>query len=42
MTSEFEQAMLCGGLLPNLETFPRFNHLVQDVEGTFLLNSRRK
>lgn len=23
MTSEFEQAILCGGLLANLETFPR-------------------
>lgn len=42
MTSEFEQAILCGGLLPNLETFPGSNHLVQNVKGTFLLNSQRK
>lgn len=41
MTFEFEQAM-CGGLLPNLETFPKSNLLVQNVEGIFLLNSHRK
>lgn len=41
-TCAFEQAVLSGGLFPNVGTLSRSNHLDQNLEGIFLLDSCRK